>query len=595
LRVAAVKIENFRGIRSGSLRFGKHPVLIGDNNAGKTTVIEALALVLGRDRLIRELTEHDFFGSHPQAADRIKIIATVTDFAGDDPERSSHWFREGRAVVKWLDEVTGTVHPNRSQNDWKLCCQIAVQARFDHESLSVDVVRYFHDHEDDIDPFVDDAPAQVPRSLIQELSFYLIRASRSWDKVLSWGSELFRRTVLSNAAQPADALLAERERLRKPVQPIEEDPAIKDLIGRLNHELSLAFQKAPKVQLRLTGTDSASVMDAVTAHFTRTNETAIPANRQGSGLVSLQGLLLLLELGRARADAGGEFVVALEEPEIHLPPSSQQRLIHRIQSLSTQTFVTTHSPLVASMADPTSVMVLQNCNGILTAEPLLEAPLPAQTHNWKRKLFQHSRVDLLSALMQPTLMIPEGRADFHLFRCLLKPLMMSQRWTETMTRSFPTEVGVIPTEEAKVIETFLLLRRLHPRVVCIVDGDAAGKEYAKELQQLTEVPAAIIRWTDDFAIEDVVQWIIDANEDAVMTKLPPVDGDRLSTSADVTRFLKARKVDIIAYEMIADAISLTEECQRRAASLFSGLANASLGTESSRFSRDAQGVWVFQA
>lgn len=209
MKAATLEIENFRGVRKGFVRFGNHPVLVGDNNTGKTTLIEALALLLGRDRLVRDLTEHDFYGSCPQAVDRIKLVSTITDFPNDDPEQSTHWFREGRAVVKWLDESTGVVHPVRANAAWKLCCQLAFQARFDHESLSVETIRYFHDHDAPLDPFAEDTPAVVPIKLIQELSFYLVRASRTWDKVFSWGNELFKRTVLAAASQPAAALLAE--------------------------------------------------------------------------------------------------------------------------------------------------------------------------------------------------------------------------------------------------------------------------------------------------------------------------------------------------------------------------------------------------
>ena len=291
-------------------------------------------------------------------------------------------------------------------------------------------------------------------------SFYLVRASRTWDKVFSWGNELFKRTVLAAAATPAAALLAERDRLRAPDQPIDTDPGIEPLIQNLNQELALSFSGAPKVQLRLTGTDSRSVMEAVSAHFMTADGLSIPAARQGSGLVSMQGLLLLLELGRARAMEGGEFLMALEEPELHLPPSAQQRLVQRVQALSTQTFVTTHSPLVASMADPTSVLILKKNEGILFAEPFLEAPLPAIAQNWQRKFFQHSRVDVLSALMQPYLLVPEGRADFHLLRCILRPLMMTSGWADSMSRPFGIEVGVVPTEDAKVVETHQLMLSL---------------------------------------------------------------------------------------------------------------------------------------
>lgn len=595
MQIASLKIENFRGVKAGFVRFGGHPVLVGDNNTGKTTLIEALTLVLGRDRLLRELTEHDFFGSNPQPQDRIKVVVTITDFPGDDPEQSSQWFRDERAVVKWLDEVRGEVHPARNTPTWKLCCQIGVQARFDQDSLAVETVRYFYDHDDPVDPFADEAPTSVPVKLIQELSFYLVRASRTWDKVFSWGNELFKRTMFAAAAQPAAALLAERDRLRKPDQPIDADPGIQPLIQNLNNELALSFPNAPEVQLRLTSTDSRSVMEAVSAHFAGADGISIPAARQGSGLVSMQGLLLLLELGRARAENGGEFLMALEEPEVHLPPSAQQRLVQRVQALSTQTFVTTHSPLVASMADPTSVLILKKHDGVLSAEPFLEAPLTAAAHNWQRKFFQHSRIDVLSALMQPALLVPEGRADFQLLRCILRPLMMTEGWGDSMKRPFGIEVGVVPTEDAKVIETHKLMGRLHGRVCCLVDGDPAGLEYVHQLKAEAVPPTAIIRWSNGAMIEDAIGWILDADEGTVVPKLSELSPLPPASNAAVVAYLKTKKMDIIAYELLAEAISTTPACRTRTADLLSGLACACAGDETTRrFARDDHGVWVFQ-
>lgn len=595
MRVVSLKIENFRGIRSGFVCFGKHPVLVGDNDTGKTTLIEALALVLGRDRLVRELTEHDFYGSCPQPADRIKVIATIAGFQADDPQHNSHWFRDGRAVVKWVDETNGHVHALRENPAWKLCCQIAVQARFDQESLAVEMVRYFHDSDEPVDPFADESPAIVPGKLIQELGFYLVRASRTWDKVFSWGNELFKRTVLAAAAQPASALLAERDRLRSPEQPIDTDPGIASLIQNLNSELALSFASSPKVQLRLTATDSRSVMDAVSAHFATEGGPSIPAGRQGSGLVSMQGLLLLLELGRARAEVGGEFLMALEEPELHLPPSAQQRLVHRVQALSTQTFVTTHSPLVASMADPTSVLMLRKHDGLLTAEPFLELALPPEAANWQRRFFQHSRVDVLSALMQPSLLIPEGKADFQLLRCILRPLMMTAGWLDSMSRPFGIEVGVVPTEDAKVVETHRLMIRLHKNVCCLVDGDADGLRYINELAASPTPTAAVIRWHDGAMIEDAIGWILAADEATIVEKLAELSKTPPNSAVAVVTYLKAKKMDLIAYESVAEAIATTPACRERAADLLSGLACACAGSPgTSRFIRDPDNVWVFQ-
>ncbi|MCY1429558.1 hypothetical protein D9M71_454800 [compost metagenome] len=134
---------------------------------------------------MQELTEHDFFGSDPQPADRIKLVATVTGFSSQDPGDHQDWFRDGRGVPKWLDEATGTVSPVWTEQVSMLCCQIGAQAYFVRDSLSVEMVRYFHDHDNSIDPFADDAPVDVPPKLIKEMGFYLVRASRTWDKVFS--------------------------------------------------------------------------------------------------------------------------------------------------------------------------------------------------------------------------------------------------------------------------------------------------------------------------------------------------------------------------------------------------------------------------
>ena len=63
MRVVYVDIKNFRGISNGKILLPKHGVLIGDNNTGKTTLLEAIDLTLGPDRLNRQppIDEHDFF------------------------------------------------------------------------------------------------------------------------------------------------------------------------------------------------------------------------------------------------------------------------------------------------------------------------------------------------------------------------------------------------------------------------------------------------------------------------------------------------------------------------------------------------------
>ena len=62
MQVRRLRIWNFRGVSEGVVDFAGHTLLVGGNNVGKSTVCEALDLILGPERLYRRpvVDEHDF-------------------------------------------------------------------------------------------------------------------------------------------------------------------------------------------------------------------------------------------------------------------------------------------------------------------------------------------------------------------------------------------------------------------------------------------------------------------------------------------------------------------------------------------------------
>lgn len=51
MKVTKLTIANFRGIKSAEILLNGNSVFVGDNNSGKSTIFEALDLVMGPDRL----------------------------------------------------------------------------------------------------------------------------------------------------------------------------------------------------------------------------------------------------------------------------------------------------------------------------------------------------------------------------------------------------------------------------------------------------------------------------------------------------------------------------------------------------------------
>ena len=134
------------------------------------------------------------------------------------------------------------------------------------------------------------------------------------------------RVIRSAGSLPAATVLEERDRLRNPADRLEDDERLQPIIGEVNDEIARLLGLNTSLQLRLTTTDSDGVLEAIVPHFITAHGYTVPSRRQGSGLISLQSLFLLLHFGQKRIEDGENFCMALEEPELHLPPAAQRRV-----------------------------------------------------------------------------------------------------------------------------------------------------------------------------------------------------------------------------------------------------------------------------
>jgi len=586
VKLLALTIDGFRGIQHATIRFGDHDVLVGPNGSGKSTIIDALSLVFGRTRLVRDLTEHDFHGSCPGATSRIRIIATLGGFEGDDPGRHDEWFREGRAVPKWWNSETGAADPEPSAQAETLCAQIAFAARFELEELVVDSLRYFHDDDTVADPFLDDAIQQIPPRLFDDIGYYVLPARRTWEGAASFASELFRKAVATVGGIPARAVLDERDRLRQPPSPLESDAGLAPLVERINDQLAQLLPAAPRFQLRVTSTDSESLLRALVPHYERGNGIALPVGRHGMGLLSLQTFILLLELGRERRRQGKPFLFAMEEPELHIPPGIQRRLVAQAVSIAEQTICTSHSPRIAAYYPATSVQILDRRPEEVASTTLVTRPLDASASNAMRKLCHDDRPRVIEALMHHCVLIPEGRSEFEWFRLLDEVLDTGEQGLDAggpETPSFGTVVGVVPTHDSAVAETFSTLRRLRSGIVPLLDGDDAGNTKVDQLRAPAPCPGLILQWRDGWTIEDAIGWILRGAEGDALGELQGridrvFEGiDALMALFKVKTGAGRLKTDYLAYEEVASVIGRHLGCRRRASALLNAFTRACLG------------------
>jgi hypothetical protein len=329
----------------------------------------------------------------------------------------------------------------------------------------------------------------------------------------------------------------------------------------------------PKLQLRLTSTDSDSVLESVVPHFVQGTGPSLPSQRQGTGLVSLQSLLLLMQFGKARAETGQSFVLAVEEPELHIQPSQQKRLVNRLNALCNQTIVTTHSPIVAAMFPaPDTLFIETRDEGVLNAKPLMD-PVPAQPTNHQQHLLFAWRQKLVDALMHECVLIPEGVSDVAWLEALQTALELHQSWDAAGDGAplLSTFVGVVPTIDAKIADTFALVSAVHARPCILVDGDNDGRSYFDAVKASNPPPRCVVFWPQGWAMEHVVSWIADADEGAMLAVLGTVLGTPFADAQALAAYLLTRKSYAPTHESAAVVLMANTACRARASQLLNAL------------------------
>ena len=289
-----------------------------------------------------------------------------------------------------------------------------------------------------------------------------------------------------------------------------------------------------------------------------------------------------MQFGAARKAKSQCFMMAVEEPELHVQPSQQKRLVNRLNAVCTQTLVTTHSPVVASMFPPENVLFLRNDGGTMTGHPLAAANNVAPS-NHKQHLFYGWRDRLVAALMHEHVIVPEGQSDVAWLDALQTAVELRQEWTTGgETTRFGIFVGVVPTTDAKIAETYEVARAVHGDVLCLVDGDAEGKDYLAQVRALTTPPATVLIWSEGWAMEHVVSWIADADAGQSL----PILATEFSTALPNSGALSAHLLNFKSYSPVhnatAEVLAAVPACRARATALLNDIADVACRAQGER-------------
>ena len=414
MKVVRLTIANFRGIKSAELLFDGHTLMVGTNNVGKSTLCEALDLVLGPDRLNRfpPVDEFDFYNATyivPAAADgeqpavvplRIEavLIEPGTEIAAKCGGNMEFWHLAEQRLLG-PGELAAANPPAVVP-----CLRVETIGKYDPDEDEFEAKTFFSHSPD--------APAgeltAVPKPIKRLFGFLYLRALRTGSRALSLERGSLLDIILRTKGVRTSLWEKTIDRLRG--LDIEADaaeiaPVLRSVERRLARYIALEYPgNATKLHVsELTREHLRKTMTFFLA--LSADQGHVPFPHAGTGTINTLVLALLSFI----ADLKPETVIfAMEEPEIAVPPHTQRRIAEYLLTKTTQAFVTSHSPFVIEKFEPSKTLLLARKDGVLTARRVSDAT-GLKDNDYKR----FARSGLSECMLGRAAIVVEGVTEFH--------------------------------------------------------------------------------------------------------------------------------------------------------------------------------------
>lgn len=430
VRIAKVSIRNFRGIKTCNLLLPAHAVLIGDNNVGKSTVLEAIDLCLGPDRLGRQppVDEHDFFlGEYLKpgpvaaagaagaevavevAAPQIEVEVTVTDLTEDQEDHFGDHLEFWDTALSEL--YTGDADALDEAN-------VASAIR----------VTFLGQYDEDEDDFTgrtvfsrslveDERPAPFTKRDKHVCGFLYLRTLRTGSRALSlehgslldlilrlkelrprmWEETIGHLRDLDVAADPALGLSGILESVSK---------SLKKYVPR---------EWGSDPHLRVSNLTREHLRKVITAFIATGNgEHAAPYYRQGTGTINMLVLALLSQIAEDKQNV----IFAMEEVEIAIPPYAQKRIVNELRKLSAQSLVTSHSPYVLEEFEIDQTLILSRSADGTLAKATVTLPDGIKLKRYRQEFRQR----FCEGLLASRILVVEGATEASAYTAVARRL-----------------------------------------------------------------------------------------------------------------------------------------------------------------------------
>jgi putative ATP-dependent endonuclease of OLD family len=396
---------------------------VGGNNAGKSTVCEALDLVLGPERLYRRpiVDEHDFHQGRYINGDgspvEIQIEALLVDLSDEAEIRFHRHLRRWNEKKGCFADETGEGPAAGDENGTCWALPVRFIGRYDPEEDDF-IGNTFFAHpiqdleEEDEENRLGAGLKLFARDSKRLCGFVFLRSLRTGSRALSLQRGSLLDTVLKLGGSGLNEMWQDSlSRLRKLDPAIGEIPQLKKIRSAIETRMTefVNLSKGPELTAFFASNLTRDHLREVVRFFIGSEYSGclIPFQRLGTGAVNMLVFALLTFIAELKEKKS--VIFAMEEPEIALPPYTQRRVVRFVLGEMGQAVVTSHSPYIIEQFEPEQiVMVTRNSCSQLRGTPI-------DVREIKPKIFKAERKQFAEAILGRAVLIVEGSTESGVF------------------------------------------------------------------------------------------------------------------------------------------------------------------------------------